>query len=59
MSHYKIELPALIAFSGGRTSGYMLRQVLDAFNGQPKELYVLFCNTGEEQETQMACTCTD
>ncbi len=28
---YQIESPALISFSGGRTSGYMLRQIIDAY----------------------------
>ena len=27
---YKIEGPALISFSGGRTSGYMLKHIIDA-----------------------------
>jgi hypothetical protein len=27
---YQIESPALISFGGGRTSGYMLSQILDA-----------------------------
>ena len=31
---YQIEPPALISFSGGRTSGYMLRQILDAYDGR-------------------------
>ena len=33
MNPYKIEGPALISFSGGRTSGYMLYQMLQAYEG--------------------------
>lgn len=43
------QTPAAIAFSGGRTSGYMLAQILDAHNGQlPPDVVVTFENTGEE-----------
>ena len=46
---YKIEAPALISFSGGRTSGFMLKKIIDAYNGiLPKDLYVVFANTGKE-----------
>lgn len=31
---YHIEGPALISVSGGRTSGFMLRQILDAHGGR-------------------------
>lgn len=42
---------SVISFSGGRTSGYMLRRVLDAFGGRlPKDRVVLFANTGKERE---------
>lgn len=37
-----------IAFSGGRTSAYMLRQVLDANGGLPDRVVVSFQNTGRE-----------
>ena len=30
---YKIDGPAIISFSGGRTSGFMLRQIIDAHGG--------------------------
>jgi 3'-phosphoadenosine 5'-phosphosulfate sulfotransferase (PAPS reductase)/FAD synthetase len=49
VNHYRIEGPAVISFSGGRTSGYMLRQILDAHGGQlPPDVVVLFANTGKE-----------
>jgi 3'-phosphoadenosine 5'-phosphosulfate sulfotransferase (PAPS reductase)/FAD synthetase len=48
---YLLELPAAVAFSGGRTSAFMLRQILDAFeNCQPDDLKVTFQNTGLEHE---------
>ena len=49
MNPYKIESPALISFSGGRTSGFMLKQIIDAYEGTlPKDIYVVFANTGKE-----------
>lgn len=46
---YRVEGPALISFSGGRTSGYMLKHVIDAFDGSlPDNLRVAFANTGRE-----------
>ena len=43
---FYIEGPALISFSGGRTSGYMLRRILDV--GLEPDVHILFCNTGKE-----------
>jgi 3'-phosphoadenosine 5'-phosphosulfate sulfotransferase (PAPS reductase)/FAD synthetase len=41
--------PAVISFSGGRTSGLMLRRVLDAHGGTlPDDVVVAFANTGRE-----------
>jgi 3'-phosphoadenosine 5'-phosphosulfate sulfotransferase (PAPS reductase)/FAD synthetase len=37
-----------IAFSGGRTSAYMLRQIIDANGGLPERAMVCFQNTGRE-----------
>lgn len=37
-----------IAFSGGRTSAYMLRQIIDANGGLPDRVQVTFQNTGRE-----------
>jgi 3'-phosphoadenosine 5'-phosphosulfate sulfotransferase (PAPS reductase)/FAD synthetase len=43
--------PVQIAFSGGRTSGLMLRMILDAHGGKlPDGYYVTFYNTGKERE---------
>lgn len=48
---YFITGPALILFSGGRTSGYMLRHILDAHGGKlPDDVVVTFANTGKERE---------
>ena len=48
---YRIDGPALVSFSGGRTSGYMLHQILDAHDGQlPDDVHVVFFNTGREFE---------
>ncbi len=45
---FLIEGPAVISFSGGRTSGYILRRVLDA--GLQPDVHILFANTGKERE---------
>lgn len=48
---YFITGPALISFSGGRTSAYMLKQILDAHSGTlPDDVHVCFANTGKERE---------
>ena len=46
---YKIEGPAVVSFSGGRTSGYMLKKIIEAHKGTlPEDVYVVFANTGKE-----------
>lgn len=46
---YLIQGPALISFSGGRTSGFMLKHILDAHGGTlPADVHVAFANTGRE-----------
>jgi len=48
---YLIEGPALISFSGGRTSAYMLFKILEARGGKlPDDVVVAFANTGKERE---------
>ena len=43
--------PAVVSFSGGRTSGYMLWHILDAHGGAlPDGVKVIFNNTGKERE---------
>ena len=52
--HYRLDQPALISVSGGRTSGFMLRKILDAFGGElPRDVIPVFCNTGREHEATL------
>jgi 3'-phosphoadenosine 5'-phosphosulfate sulfotransferase (PAPS reductase)/FAD synthetase len=49
MNPYLVHGPAVVSFSGGRTSGFMLRQVLDAHGGVlPEDVRIVFANTGLE-----------
>lgn len=51
MNPYLIPPPALISFSGGRTSGYMLHEIVRAYDGRlPDDVVVAFANTGKERE---------
>ncbi len=46
---FRIEGPAVISFSGGRTSGYMLWHILQTHGGTlPDDVVVCFANTGRE-----------
>lgn len=47
---YLLDTPAVVSFSGGRTSGYMLWHILQAHGGTlPDGVKVVFCNTGKER----------
>lgn len=47
--HYKLPPGnTRISFSGGRTSAYMLHQILEANGDLPKRAKVVFANTGRE-----------
>lgn len=51
---YLITGPALISFSMGRTSGYMLKHIIDAHDGQlPNDVKVATANTGKEREESL------
>jgi 3'-phosphoadenosine 5'-phosphosulfate sulfotransferase (PAPS reductase)/FAD synthetase len=57
MHPYLIDLPFVFHFSGGRTSGYLLKHVLDAWGGcwpdsgiDNKPCPIVFTNTGKEFE---------
>ena len=48
---YRVPRPAVISFSGGRTSAYMLRHIVDAYGGSlPSGIHIVFANTGMERE---------
>lgn len=47
---FRIEGPAVVSFSGGRTSALMLRRILDAHDGRlPDDVHAVFANTGRER----------
>ena len=47
---YRVPRPAVVSFSGGRTSGYLLKHILDAYGGRlPSDVSVVFANTGMER----------
>jgi len=46
---FRVEGPAIISVSGGRTSGYMLWRILQAHGGTlPAGVHAVFANTGRE-----------
>ena len=53
MNPYLITEPTCISFSGGRTSAYMLYQVLQVNDGLPEDAIVCFANTGKEEEATL------
>lgn len=55
MDPFRVVGPATVSFSGGLTSAYMLRRVLDAYDGAlPGDVHVLFADTGKEREETYA-----
>ena len=47
---YRVPRPAVISFSGGRTSGYLLKNIIDAYGGRlPSDIAVVFANTAMER----------
>lgn len=50
-SAFLSDVPFYVSFSGGRTSAFLLRKVLDAYGGElPSHGTVLFANTGKEHD---------
>ena len=46
---FRIEGPAILSISGGRTSGYMLWRIVQAHGGKlPEDVRAIFANTGKE-----------
>lgn len=59
---FKIVGPAVVSFSGGRTSGMMLHRILEAHGGTlPEDVKVCFQNTGKERTETLdfveRCSC--
>lgn len=51
---YRIPRPALIQFSGGRTSRYMAHKIIEAYGGTlPDDIVIVFANTGKEMEATL------
>ena len=49
MNKYQCNEDAVISFSGGRSSGFLLHKVIQAYDGTlPDHIKVIFCNTGKE-----------
>jgi len=48
---FRLPRPSVVSFSGGRTSGMMLRKVADAYGGElPDDVHTVFTNTGAEDD---------
>jgi 3'-phosphoadenosine 5'-phosphosulfate sulfotransferase (PAPS reductase)/FAD synthetase len=50
---FKIASPACVNVSGGRTSAYLLKRVIESNNGIPDDTHLIFCNTGKEDEATL------
>ncbi len=49
-----VDGPTVVSFSGGRTSAYLLRRLLDWYGGRlPADCHVVFANTGKENEATL------
>ena len=47
---FRVPRPAVVSFSGGRTSAYMLKHIVDAYGGElPDDIAVVYANTGLER----------
>jgi 3'-phosphoadenosine 5'-phosphosulfate sulfotransferase (PAPS reductase)/FAD synthetase len=62
VSPFRIEGPAVVSFSGGRSSGMLLARVVEAHGGQlPSDVHAVFTNTGVEREETLRfvdeCAC--
>lgn len=52
---FRLDGPAILNVSGGRTSALMLRRVLDAHGGAlPSDVHAVFANTGRERPETLA-----
>ena len=50
LNPYRVPRPAVISFSGGRTSGFMLKKIVDAYAGRlPDDIAFVFANTAMER----------
>lgn len=49
MKHISVNKTIIVAFSGGESSAYALRLILEKF-GVTHKIIICFCNTGEEKE---------
>jgi 3'-phosphoadenosine 5'-phosphosulfate sulfotransferase (PAPS reductase)/FAD synthetase len=50
---FKIASPACVNVSGGRTSAYLLKRVIESNGGVPDDTFLIFCNTGKEDEATL------
>ena len=51
---FRIEGPACVSFSGGRTSAYMLWRIIQSHGGKlPADVKVCFANTGKEMQATL------
>lgn len=50
---FKIVGPTCVNVSGGRTSAYLLKRVIESNGGIPDDTHLIFCNTGKEDEATL------